>query len=176
MFIRDLGGAWKLQSWAKWLVDGVTGSGFKQISAGWYSGPKPTRGNSVAIKVKSCLSEDGRELALLSLFGGKKTLFWRTIASLYLLRHSGFPGGSDSKESVCNAGDPSLIPGSGRSPGKGNGYPLHYCLENPMDRGAWWTTVLGVTKNRTQLSDIEWERYWDSHLLPLLRCCVIQSI
>jgi len=47
------------------------------------------------------------------------------------------PGGSDDKESACNAGDLSLIPGSGRSPGEGNGNPLQYsCLQNPMDRGA----------------------------------------
>ena len=47
-----------------------------------------------------------------------------------------FPGGSDGKESACNAGDLGLIPGSGRSPGEGNGNPLHYsCLENPMERG-----------------------------------------
>ena len=50
--------------------------------------------------------------------------------------------GSDGKESACNAGDPGSIPGSGRSPGVGNGYPLQYsCLENSKDRGAWWTTV-----------------------------------
>ena len=51
----------------------------------------------------------------------------------------GFPGGSDSKESACNARDLGLIfPGLGRSPGEGNGYPLQYsCLEHPMDRGAW---------------------------------------
>ena len=56
----------------------------------------------------------------------------------------GLPGGSDGKESACNVGDPGLIPGSGRSPGEGNGYPLQYsCLENPMDRGAWWATVMG---------------------------------
>ena len=49
-----------------------------------------------------------------------------------------FPGGSDSKASIYNAGDPGLIPGLGRSPGEGNGNPLqYYCLENPMDRGAW---------------------------------------
>ena len=49
----------------------------------------------------------------------------------------GFPGGSDGKEFTCNAEHPGLIPGSGRSPGEGNGYPLQYsCLENPMDRGA----------------------------------------
>ena len=58
----------------------------------------------------------------------------------------GFCGGSDGKESVCNAGDWGSIPGSGRSPEEGNGKPLQYsCLENPMDRGAWWATVRGVT-------------------------------
>ena len=51
----------------------------------------------------------------------------------------GFPGGSDDKESTCNVGDLGLIPGSGRSPVEGNGYPFQYsCLENPVDRGAWW--------------------------------------
>ena len=49
-----------------------------------------------------------------------------------------FPGGSDGKSSVYNVGDPGLSPGLGRSPGEGNGNPLqYYCLENPMDRGAW---------------------------------------
>ena len=52
--------------------------------------------------------------------------------------HLGFSGGSDSKEPACNAGDPGLIPGSGRSPGEGKAYSLQYlCLENSMDRGAW---------------------------------------
>ena len=62
---------------------------------------------------------------------------------IYVVRNSWvFPGGSDSKESTCNAGDLGPIPGSGRSPGEGNGYPLQYsCLANPMDRGAWWATV-----------------------------------
>ena len=50
-----------------------------------------------------------------------------------------FPGGSEVKASASNAGDPASIPGSGRSPGKGNGHPLQYsCLENSRDRGAWW--------------------------------------
>ena len=58
------------------------------------------------------------------------------------------------EESACNAGDIGLIPGVGRSPGKGNGNPLQYsCLGNPMDRGAWWATVHGVAKSRTQLSN-----------------------
>ena len=59
----------------------------------------------------------------------------------------GFPGGSNGKESAHNARDPGSIPGSGRSPGDENGYPLqHSCLRNPMDRGAWRTTVLGVAE------------------------------
>ena len=59
----------------------------------------------------------------------------------------GFPGSSDGKESPYNAGDPSLIPGSGRSPGGGKGNPLQYsCQDNPMDRGTWWATVHGFTE------------------------------
>ena len=59
----------------------------------------------------------------------------------------GFPGISDSKESICNAGDPVSFPGSGRFPGEGNGTLLQYsCLENPMDRGAWKATVHGVAR------------------------------
>ena len=61
-----------------------------------------------------------------------------------------FPGGSDGKESACNAGDLGSIPGLGRSPGEGIGYPLQYSgLENFMDRGAWWATVHGVAKSQT---------------------------
>ena len=66
----------------------------------------------------------------------------------------GFPGGSDSKESACNAGNAGSIPGLGRSPVEGNGYPLQYsCLENSTDRGAWQSTVHGVAKSWTRLSD-----------------------
>ena len=65
-----------------------------------------------------------------------------------------FPGGSDSKGSVCNVGDLGSIPGSGRSPGEGNGYSLQYSgLENSMDRGAWQATEHGVVKSQTQLSN-----------------------
>ena len=75
-------------------------------------------------------------------------------SELLLLLSAGFPGGSDGKASVYNAGDPGSIPGLGRPPGEGNGNPLQdYCLENPIDRGAWSATVHGVTKSRTQLSD-----------------------
>ena len=62
-----------------------------------------------------------------------------------------FPGGSEFKASACNAGDLGSIPGSGRSPGERNGNPLQYfCLENSMDRGAWWAAVHRVAKSRTR--------------------------
>ena len=66
----------------------------------------------------------------------------------------GIPGGSDGKESACNAGDLGSISGLVRFPGEGNGNPLQSsCLKNPSDRGAWRATVHGVTKNRTRLSN-----------------------
>ena len=74
---------------------------------------------------------------------------------------TGFPDGSDSKESACNVGDLGLIRGTERSPGEGNGNPVQYsCLENPMDRGAWWATVHGVCKEsdttkRLTLSEVQ---------------------
>ena len=71
----------------------------------------------------------------------------------------GFPGGSDGKESACsarNAGALSSIPGSGRSPGEEDGNPLQYaCLENPMSRGAWRSTVHAVAKSQRQLEVTE---------------------
>ena len=61
---------------------------------------------------------------------------------LYVLLYKVFFGGSDGKESTCNAGDMGLTPGLGRSPGGGHGNLLQYnCMENLMDRGAWWVTV-----------------------------------
>ena len=66
----------------------------------------------------------------------------------------GFLCGSDGKESAYNAGDSGSIPGSGRFPGEGNDYPLQYsCLQNSMDRGAWWVIVHGIAKSQTWLSD-----------------------
>ena len=64
----------------------------------------------------------------------------------------GFPSGSVVKKLPANTGDPGSIPGSGRSPGEGNGNPLPCsCLENPTDRGSWWATVHGVTRVRRDL-------------------------
>ena len=66
----------------------------------------------------------------------------------------GLPGGSDGKESACNEGDPGWMPGSGRPPGEGHGYPLQCSrLENPTDRGTWQATVHGAAKSRTRLGD-----------------------
>ena len=75
--------------------------------------------------------------------------------------HSGFRKGIGTRDQIANipwiikkAGDLGSIPGLGRTPGEGNGNPLQYsCLENPMDSGAWWAIVHGVTKSRTRLSD-----------------------
>ena len=65
-----------------------------------------------------------------------------------------FPGGSDGKASAYNAGDVSSIRGLERSPGEGNGNPLQYSwLENPMDGGAWWSTVHGVTKSQSDTTE-----------------------
>ena len=81
----------------------------------------------------------------------------------------GFPGSSDDKESAYNAGGTGSIPGSGRSPGVGNDYPLqHSYLENSMDRGAFWATVHGVTKSQTRLS------HW--HLITVLRAMLTLNI
>ena len=66
----------------------------------------------------------------------------------------GFPGGSVVKNPPANAEDLGSIPGSGRSPGEGNGNPLQYsCLGSPMDKGAWWATVSGVAQSQTRLSN-----------------------
>ena len=87
----------------------------------------------------SCVSCIGRQIlyhcAKERFWGEEKKQTWK------------FPGGLDSKESACSAGGLGSIPGSGRFPGEGHGYPLQYsCLENPMDRGAWRATVHGVAK------------------------------
>ena len=73
------------------------------------------------------------------------------LTSLHPARFQvGFPGGSVGEESACNAGDAGLIPGSGRSPWGGHGNPLQSsCLENPMEREAWWATLCAVTKSDT---------------------------
>ena len=74
-----------------------------------------------------------------------------TITTTTIYNQLTFLGGSEVKASAWNVGDPGSILGLGRSPGEGNGNPLQYfCLENPMDRGAWQATVHTVAKNQTQ--------------------------
>ena len=77
----------------------------------------------------------------------RQTFVWKVMSIFFIVLSTllmGFPGGAEVKASACNLGDLGSIPGSGRSPGEGNGNPLQYsCLENPMDGGAWWATVHG---------------------------------
>ena len=81
-------------------------------------------------------------------------LFDKYLLRACKVRVWGFPGGSVVMNPFANAGDLGSILGLGRSPGEGSGNPLQYsCLENPMDRGAWQSTVHGVAKSRAQLSD-----------------------
>ena len=82
-------------------------------------------------------------------------VFWGFFSRIFnsILEHCiltwGFPGGSVIKNLCANVRDVGSIPGSGSSPGEGNGNPLQYlCLENPMDRGAWWATVREVAKSQ----------------------------
>ena len=90
------------------------------------------------------------------------SLFFNSYLS-FVNPSSGSDWFSDGRAFTCNAGDLGSIPGSGRSPGEGNGSPLQYsCLENPRDRGAWWATVHGVTKSRTWLSNFSF--LWFSYL------------
>ena len=80
--------------------------------------------------------------------------FFFLSSVIYSLLYIGLLCGSAGKESTCNVGDLGSFPALGRSPGEGKGYPLQYsCLENPMDRGAWWATVHRVAKSQTQLRD-----------------------
>ena len=106
----------------------------------------------------SCLGKSHEQRSLIGCSPWSQTVE-RDLVTDYTIC---FPGGSDVKESACSAGDPGLIPGLGRFPGEGNGYP---CLENSMDRGAWRATAYGVTKRGT------WRSNWRllTHLLVSLK-------
>ena len=98
-------------------------------------------------------SHGQRSLASYSPQGCKELDMTEQLTLLLLCRIRGFPGSSTVKESTCNAGDVSSIPGTGRSPGVGNGNSLQdSCLKSPMDRGAWRVTAHGVAKSWTRLS------------------------
>ena len=119
-------------------------------------GESPGEGNGNPLQY-SCLENhvDG-EAWQAAVHGVAKSDYYTAeglVLSLSLTKERGFPGGSDSKESACNAGDSGdagLILGSGRSPGVGNGNPHQYsCLENTMNREAQWAKIHGATKSQT---------------------------
>ena len=96
--------------------------------------------------------------------------FFLSIMIIYITPFSihDFPGGSNDKASAYNMGDQGSIPGSGRSPGEGNGNPLqHSCLENPMDGGAWQSTVHRVVKSRTRLSNFTFTSFLQHSVIDL---------
>ena len=104
-----------------------------------------------------------------------KNLFFFLVSAPRVL---GFPHSSVGKESVCNAGEPASIPGSGRSPGEGNGNPLQYsCLEIPMGRGTWWATVHGVTRVGHDLATKPPNHHHPEHpVLPLYQIVVAANV
>ena len=97
---------------------------------------------------------------------------------LFFFFFSSFPSGSDGKESACNAGGLSSIPGLGRSPGGGHGNPFQYsCLEDPMDRGTWLATVYRVTKRvRHDLAHVSLLLFFPSRFIDLHFCLCDSTI
>ena len=122
-----------------WTVN-CTGSDSPRV---WMQCPPPGRGDQLAPLLSATWQQHQQQQLILGC---------RSWTRVYI--SEGFPGGLAGKESAYNAGDLGSIPGSGRSPGGGNGTTLQYsCLENPMDRGVWRATVHGATKGRTWLSN-----------------------
>ena len=128
------------------------------ISKALYSGPQR---NISSCGLPQYFSNEGSTLPMQgtqvrSLVGELRSYKWCDLAKIHIWR--GFPGSSVVKNPLANAGDAGdggSIPRLGRCLGGGNGNPLQYsCLGNPMDRGAWWATVHGVTKSQTRLSDL----------------------
>ena len=123
-----------------------------------FSVPSPASGESDGPPLQYSCLENPRDggawwAAIYGVTQSQTRLKWLSSSSTCIcpvILLPGFPGGSDGKEFACNAGDLGLIPGWGRSPGGGHGNPLQYsCLENPMERGAWWATDHRVAKSRT---------------------------
>jgi len=113
--------------------------------------------NGLAGKESACNAGDTGDAGLIPGLGrspgeGRGNHSYVSFVETYSVHCSiwGFPGGSKGKESACSVGDLDSVPGSGRSPGEGYGYPLQYsCLENSKDRVAWWAVVHGVAKSQT---------------------------
>ena len=100
---------------------------------------------------------------------------WTFVSEVMLSRFV-IAGGSEVKASACNVGDLGSFPRSGRSPGEGNGNPLQYsCLENPMDRRAWWATVHGFPKSRTRLSDFTFTFFQGACVFHVMAAVTVHS-
>ena len=128
----------------------------KRLELNPWVGKIPWRGHGNPLQY-SCLENPygQRSLADYSPGGGKESDTTEWLSTTALLSE-GFPGGTSSKNSPASSGDirdAGLIPGSGRSLGRGHGNPfLYYCLENPMDRGVWQAIVHRVTESLTKLN------------------------
>ena len=129
-----------------WQIDGET---METVTDFIFLDSKVTAGGNFSLEIKRCL------LSMINLDSVLKSRHYFASKDLYSQSYGfsialGFPGGSDGKESAYSVGDLGLIPGPGRSPGEGNGNTLQYsCLENPMDRGAWQSTVYEIAKSQT---------------------------
>ena len=103
--------------------------------------------NQVSLSIFFSLTKSQTGLLLVFL-SSLQSIYLRLLSTVNYFSPLGFPGSSDSRESACNEGDLGSISVSGRLSGGGHGNPLqHSCLENPMDRRAWWATVHGVAKS-----------------------------
>ena len=139
---------WKKHHLSHWgvLSHGTAHPGIESCLCYWFNSVKPTQCLVQHLKQNyhSISDADYHYYIIITL-----RLLLRVFSAIW-----GFPGGSDSKESACDAGDPGLIPRSGRSLGEGHGNPLQYsCLEKCMDGGAWRSTVHGAAKSWTWLGD-----------------------
>ena len=119
--------------------------------------PSFTQGNYVWVYTHSHTDTNCCIYIMASKSEGLRNIFFWLVIHFWLLLSLiwGFPGSSGVKNPPANEGDTGSIPGWGRSPRKGNGNPLQYsCLENSMDRGAWWATAHGVTQSQTWLKQL----------------------
>ena len=144
IYIRNISGTSLVAQWLRLQASIAGGEGTKIPDASWRgswnSSVDKASACNAAVKVKVaqswetlCNSMDHKVLRILQ----ARLLEWVAFPP----SPGDLPRSSDGKESACSAGDPGLIPGSGRSAGEGDGNPLQYsCLENPMDKGAWQAT------------------------------------
>ena len=174
--------------WERWWCSCLEDASIDRMQVMWAQhrgwGQKPaseTEGRGPGSRVGSVgsiLKARRRRHTFFFFFSSQDVMWMQVSKSIYLFI-LGFPGGSVVKNLPANAGDSSSIPESGRSPGEGHGNPLqHSCLGNPMDRGAQWGTVHGVSKSRTHRSDwtcMHLSIYVFIHL-PFIYLCILLSI